>query len=132
MHSTASPSLFPLRCLIIPNNSSGSDGTNGLQKSGSPILSDRPTESKLSPKCLWVIHSVHITSICLNGVNFLRWSQSVHTYIHGKGKIGYLTGEIEQPAKTSPQYAIWYAENSMIMTWLVNSMDEDIGSSYMC
>ena len=31
-----------------------------------------------------------------------------------------------------PNYAIWDAENSMAMTWLVNSMEEDIGSNYMC
>ena len=29
-------------------------------------------------------------------------------------------------------YAIWDAENSMAMTWLVNSMEEDIDSNYMC
>ena len=31
-----------------------------------------------------------------------------------------------------PAYATWDAENSMVMTWLVNSMEEDISSNYMC
>ena len=32
-------------------------------------------------------HSVQITTIRLNGDNFLRWSQSVRMYIRGQGKI---------------------------------------------
>lgn len=77
-------------------------------------------------------HSVQITSIRLNGDNFLRWSQSVRMYIRGRGKIGYLTGDKKTPTPQDPTYATWDAENSMVMTWLVNSMDEDISSNYMC
>ncbi|RVW21088.1 hypothetical protein CK203_106167 [Vitis vinifera] len=53
-------------------------------------------------------------------------------YIRGRGKMGYLTGEKKAPAVDDPNYAIWDAENSMVMTWLVNSMEEDISSNYMC
>ena len=77
-------------------------------------------------------HSVQITTIRLNGANYLRWSQSVQMYIRGRGKLGYLTGERLQPAITDPQHAVWDAENSMVMTWLVNSMEEDINCNYMC
>uniref|UniRef100_A0A2N9GQ49 Reverse transcriptase Ty1/copia-type domain-containing protein n=1 Tax=Fagus sylvatica TaxID=28930 RepID=A0A2N9GQ49_FAGSY len=77
-------------------------------------------------------HSVQITTIRLNGDNFLRWSQSVRMYIRGRGKMGYLTGEKTAPAEADPTYATWDAENSMVMTWLVNSMEEDISSNYMC
>jgi hypothetical protein len=45
---------------------------------------------------------------------------------------GYLTGEKTAPAEAYPTYATWDAENSMVMTWLVNSMEEDISSNYMC
>ena len=34
--------------------------------------------------------------------------------------------------KTNPSYATWDAENSMIMAWLVNSIEEEISSNYMC
>ncbi|XP_071924652.1 uncharacterized protein [Coffea arabica] len=46
--------------------------------------------------------------------------------------MGYLTGETKAPISTDPAYATWDAENSMVMTWLVNSMEEDISSNYMC
>ena len=46
--------------------------------------------------------------------------------------MGYLTGEKKAPPETDPAYATWDAENSMVMTWLVNSMEEDISFNYMC
>ena len=46
--------------------------------------------------------------------------------------MGYLTSEKKAPAVDDPNYAIWDAENSMVVTWLVNSMEEDISSNYMC
>ncbi|RVW16202.1 hypothetical protein CK203_074282 [Vitis vinifera] len=93
-----------------------------------PIITD---SSKISPTTS-ESHSVQITTIRLNGDNFLRWSQSVRMYIRGRGKMGYLTGEKKAPAVDDPNYAIWDTENSMVMTWLVNSMEEDISSNYMC
>ena len=45
-------------------------------------------------------------------------------YLRGRGKIGYLTGDKVAPASE--------VENSMVMTWLMNSMNEEIGSNYMC
>ncbi|KAL5813385.1 hypothetical protein ACOSQ3_024146 [Xanthoceras sorbifolium] len=77
-------------------------------------------------------YSVQITTIRLNGDNFLRWSQSVRMYIRGRGKIGYLTGEKKEPKSEDSAYSTWDAENSMVMTWLVNSMTEDISCNYMC
>ncbi len=46
--------------------------------------------------------------------------------------MGYLTGEKTAPAEADPTYATQDAKNSMVMTWLVNSMEEDISSNYMC
>lgn len=37
-----------------------------------------------------------------------------------------------EPAPKDPTYPIWDAENSTVMMWLVNSMDEDISSNYIC
>ena len=68
-------------------------------------------------------HFVQITTIHLNGDNFLRWSQSVRMYIKERGKMGYLTSEKKALVVDDLNYAIWDAENSMVMTWFVNSME---------
>ena len=53
-------------------------------------------------------------------------------YTIGRGKMGYLTNETKALKSTDPAYATWDAEKSMVMTWLVNSMEEDLSSNYMC
>ena len=53
-------------------------------------------------------------------------------YTRGSGKMGYLIGKTKAPKSTDPAYATWDAEHSMVMMWLVNSMEEDISSNYMC
>ncbi|XP_073279534.1 uncharacterized protein [Primulina huaijiensis] len=50
----------------------------------------------------------------------------------GPRKDGYLTGDKKALSEDDPMYATWDAENSMVMTWLVNSMEEEIGANYMC
>ena len=77
-------------------------------------------------------HFVQITTIRFDETNFLRWSQSVWMYIRGRDKIGYLIGDTKELAKTDCSFATWDEENSMIMAWLVNSMEEEISSIYMC
>ncbi|KAL5775181.1 hypothetical protein ACOSP7_012738 [Xanthoceras sorbifolium] len=76
-------------------------------------------------------HPVKITTIKLNGDNFLRWSLSVQMYIRGRGKLGYFTGDKVEPPASDAQYAIWEAENSMVIAWLVNSMEEEISTNYL-
>ena len=71
--------------------------------------------------------STLITGHKLNGHNYLQWSQSVMMFICGKGKDEYLTGEITIPGNGDPKYRKWKTENHMIMSWLINSMNNEIG-----
>ncbi|RVW83276.1 Retrovirus-related Pol polyprotein from transposon TNT 1-94 [Vitis vinifera] len=73
-----------------------------------------------------------ITGHKLNGHNYLQWSQSVLLFICGKGKDEYLTGEAAMPETTEPGFRKWKIENSMIMSWLINSMNNDIGENFLC
>uniref|UniRef100_A0A1S8ACV3 Retrotransposon Copia-like N-terminal domain-containing protein n=1 Tax=Citrus limon TaxID=2708 RepID=A0A1S8ACV3_CITLI len=75
--------------------------------------------------------SILITSHKLNGQNYLQWSQSVLMFISGKGKDEYLTDEIEIPEKGDPKYRLWKSDNNMIMSWLINSMNNDIGENFL-
>ncbi|RVW69709.1 hypothetical protein CK203_060610 [Vitis vinifera] len=72
-----------------------------------------------------------ITRHKLNGHNYLQWSQSVLLFICGKGKDEYLTGEAVMPETTEPGFRKWKIENSMIMSWLINSMNNDIGENFL-
>ena len=52
--------------------------------------------------------------------------------IRGKGRYGYLDGSAKKPAKSDPFFHTWDAQNSMVMPWLINSMDEKISENFMC
>ncbi|KAK2968523.1 hypothetical protein RJ640_022768 [Escallonia rubra] len=52
-------------------------------------------------------------------------------FISGKGKEDYLTGTIETPSKDDPSYKKWNSENHMVMSWLINTMNLEIGQNFM-
>ena len=61
-----------------------------------------------------------VGSFKLNGGNYLEWSQLVKTYIKGKGKLNHLIGPVV--SKDDPRFFMWDEEDSQIMSWLWNSM----------
>ncbi|KAL6323499.1 hypothetical protein AAG906_039074 [Vitis piasezkii] len=52
-------------------------------------------------------------------------------YVCGKGKDEYLTGEATIPEKTNPKFRVWKTENHMVMSWLINSMNTNIGENFL-
>ena len=74
---------------------------------------------------------LQITGHKLGEKNYVQWSQSVMMYIYGKGKDDYLTGAISAPPPEDPRYKVWKTENSMVMSWLINSMTNEIGEDFM-
>ncbi|XP_024024880.1 uncharacterized protein LOC112092581 [Morus notabilis] len=72
-----------------------------------------------------------ITSHKLNGHNYLQWSQSVLMFVRGKGNDDHLTGLSTSPGEKDPKYRSWRAEDSMVMSWLINSMINDIGENFL-
>ena len=75
--------------------------------------------------------SQQISSFRLNGQNFLSWSNSVQLVICGKGKFGYLNGSLPRPDSYDPSFSVWDINNSMVMSWLINSMDNSIAEIYL-
>ena len=69
------------------------------------------------------LSSLQISSFKLNGQNFLSWSRSVQLVIRGKGKMGFLDGSLPQPALSDPAFPDWDINNSIVISWLINSMD---------
>ena len=72
-----------------------------------------------------------ITGHKLNGNNYLQWFHSVMMFICGKGKDDYLNGVAAKPNKTDEKFKVWNAENNMVMSWLINSMANDIGENFL-
>ncbi|KAI5443802.1 hypothetical protein KIW84_012448 [Lathyrus oleraceus] len=58
-----------------------------------------------------------------NGNNYNEWDQTVRLVLDSKGKIVFLTGAVAEPATGDPRYKQWKSQNSLIITWLVNSIE---------
>ncbi|KAG6480145.1 hypothetical protein ZIOFF_063623 [Zingiber officinale] len=84
-----------------------------------------------TPNVLVGVKGWYITSHKLNCLNYLQWSQSVNMYICGKGKKDFLTSASVAPSPKDPKYKIWNAENQMVMSWLINSMDNEIRENFL-
>ena len=74
---------------------------------------------------------MQLTGHKLNGKNYLEWAQSIKLVVDGKGRLGYITGETKEPEKTDPTWKTWKSENSLVMSWLINSMEVSIGRTYL-
>ncbi|KAF6162599.1 hypothetical protein GIB67_003145 [Kingdonia uniflora] len=50
--------------------------------------------------------NLKITSQLLDGLNYVRWVQSMKLFVGGRGKIGFLLGTKIEPAETNPKYIL--------------------------
>lgn len=60
-------------------------------------------------------NSLQVNVQPLDGSNYPEWSQTVRLILDGKGKLGFLTGDVQVPATTHPNYRFWKSENSSII-----------------
>ena len=72
-----------------------------------------------------------ITGHKLNGQNYTYQARSIRLLLQGKGKEEYITGEAKKPKKDEAKLKTWKLENSQVMSWLLNTMTNEIGEDFM-
>ena len=75
--------------------------------------------------------SLQISPIKLDGTNYLAWSRSCLLFIKARGMQGYITGASKKPAANDDNFNQWDSENSLVMSWLINSMQPQISKTYL-
>lgn len=75
--------------------------------------------------------TILITCYKLNGQSYTHWFRSVRLFLQGNGKEDYMTSNTKQPTKTDSNHAKWKLENSLVMSWLLNSMTNEYGENFM-
>jgi hypothetical protein len=68
-----------------------------------------------------------ITSKKLDGLNYLVWARALKIFLHGKGRLKYLTDY--PPDKGDKTYEDWMSEDSVVMGWLWHSMEPHIATT---
>ncbi|CAL8155683.1 unnamed protein product [Prunus armeniaca] len=70
--------------------------------------------------------TMKLSSILLNGLNYVAWSRAVTLSLGGKAKLGHINGKAKQPKSNDPKFDDWEATNRMVISWLINSMEPEI------
>ncbi|KAI4317662.1 hypothetical protein L6164_025513 [Bauhinia variegata] len=65
----------------------------------------------------------------LDGRNYLQWARLVTLALKGKQKLHHLTED--PPNSLDEKYSAWDIEDTIIMTWLLNSMQLEISQNFM-
>jgi len=77
-----------------------------------------------SPNC-------SLSSELLTGSNYIQWKRSCEVSLSAKNKLSFVNGNFEKPVATSPLFPLWERCNSMVISWLLHSVDKEIAASIL-
>ncbi|KAL0458915.1 UNVERIFIED_CONTAM: hypothetical protein Slati_0518700 [Sesamum latifolium] len=72
-----------------------------------------------------------LTSIPLDGSNFLTWSRSVKISLGAKMKLSFINGKIKKPEESDQTYEQWIRADYMVTSWILNSISKEIVESFL-
>ncbi|XP_071708146.1 uncharacterized protein [Rutidosis leptorrhynchoides] len=61
--------------------------------------------------------------------NYSSWKRSMMIALNAKNKLKIVTGEFTEPAINSKTRALWERTNDMIISWILNTIIDQIGNS---
>jgi gag-polypeptide of LTR copia-type len=64
-----------------------------------------------------------ISSCILKGDNYDMWVKAMQNALRAKNKLGFVNGAVVKPKLRDPEYTLWGICNSMMVSWLFNSID---------
>ncbi|KAK8953762.1 hypothetical protein KSP39_PZI001773 [Platanthera zijinensis] len=72
-----------------------------------------------------------ITTVALDGTNYLKWSRAAQHAIRSHQLYGLIDGTTTEPPHTDFSWRKWDADNSLVVSWLLHSMSPQVYHSYM-
>ena len=84
---------------------------------------------------LFLHHADHpglqIVSVQLDGSNYTQWCSAMKIALDAKNKIAFVDGSLPRPDLANPLLRIWSRCNSMVKSWLLNSVTKQIYGSIL-
>ena len=74
---------------------------------------------------------LQLVNVKLNGSNFQKWSRAVKIALKTKTKLGFVDGSCSKPEMNSPFYNQWIRCDNMVVSWLLNSMVNDLAEAFL-
>ncbi|KAL2227927.1 UNVERIFIED_CONTAM: hypothetical protein Sindi_1772400 [Sesamum indicum] len=72
-----------------------------------------------------------LVSAPLTGNNYLNWSFGVKRALREKIKLCFIDGTSTKPNANDPHFEQWIRIDSMVTTWILNSISKDIVEAFM-
>ena len=72
-----------------------------------------------------------LVSNAFNGENYDGWKRSVSIALSARHKLAFIDGSCECPTATAPLYNLWQRNNAMVLSLLLNSLNENIRNSVL-
>ncbi|CAL1408897.1 unnamed protein product [Linum trigynum] len=106
---------------------------SGTTSGGSNNNNDRPDSQFGNPFYINPNENISqaIVSEVLDGPNYQMWQRAMRMALKTKHKIGFIDGSIPSPGVASPNYNTWDACNTLVLCWILNSVDKEIRRSVM-
>ena len=104
----------------------GKKGDDGGSNSDEKMLTPYALTSNDNPGNI-------ITQVQLKGENYDEWARAVRIALRAKKKYGFVDGSIKQSDNDSPELEDWWTINSMLVSWVFNTIEPTLRStiSYM-
>ncbi|KAI9169963.1 hypothetical protein LWI28_020223 [Acer negundo] len=75
--------------------------------------------------------SLKLSSILLNGYNYVTWSRAMMLSLGGKKKLKFINGNSTCPADVADsEYEDWMASDQLVRSWLLNSMEPHVAEIF--
>ena len=135
----SSPRNNPRNADLSPEGSGSSNRAAVLRPPNPAPSQSRTFEVSDSPDNLHspyhLLNSDHpglvLVSESLDGSNYGTWIVAMTTSLEAKNKLGFVDGSIPKPELSDPYYKIWCRINSMLKSWLLNSVTNKIYTSIL-
>lgn len=72
-----------------------------------------------------------IVSEVLDGSNFSSWKIAMFVALDAKNKIAFVDGTLPRPPEFDPSFRVWSRCNSMVKSWILNSVTKQIYKSIL-
>jgi len=75
---------------------------------------------------------MQLTGIKLNGTKFQQWSRCVKIALRTWTKLALIDVSCKKPPSTSLKYEQWIRCDSMVVSWLLNSIVPELSEAFLC
>jgi hypothetical protein len=119
----------------IPVHTSGNP-SNGVSPMDAPPSNFMPSAVEFSVEFSSPFYLHHgdspgtlLISQPLIGINYHTWKRSMTMALSAKNKLCFIDGSLMKPSVDAPEFAAWNRCNNMVLSWILNSVSQEIASS---